>query len=176
MRNSNNGKAFLSEFKEFIAFLQSLWGVLTGISVLFPLSNVFIKLIPLRHLHDDPSGALGYLSPGLITAVATLITLFIILLTFGNRHQFKALKERRFIQRRAGFSFAFGLLSMVFYFAVYFGIYPLYYEPCSIFEGDPRLLIGDFALLLFYSVFFAFVTRSFILLGMMEYFSNRYKQ
>lgn len=172
MRNSHKGTQFLLEFKEFIAFLQSLWGILAGISVLFPLSNVFIKLIPLRHLHDDPAGALGYLSPALITAVATLVTLFVILLTFGNRQQFKALKERRLIQRKAWLSFAFGLLAMVFYFAVYFGIYPLYYEPYSIFEGDPRWLIGDFALLLAYSAFFALVTRSFMLLGMMEYFGN----
>lgn len=172
MRNSNKGTVFLVEFKNYIAFLQSLWGILAGISVLFPLSNVLIKLIPLRHLHDDPSGALGYLSPGLITTVATLITLFVILLTFGNRHQFEALKERRLIQRKAWLSFAFGLLAMVFYFAVYFGIYPLYYEPCSIFDGDPGLLIGDFALLLSYSAFFALVTRAFMLLGMMEYFGK----
>ena len=135
-------------------------------------SNVLIKLIPLRHLHDDPSGALGYLSPCLITAVATLITLFVILLTLGNRHKFKALKERRLIQRQAWLSFAFGLLALVFYFAVYFGIYPVYYEPYSIFDGDPRWLIGDFALLLSYSAFFALVTRSFMLLGMMEYFGK----
>ena len=175
MRNSNKGTAFLVEFKEFIAFLQSLWGMLAGISVLFPLSGVFIKRIPLRHLHDDPPGALGYLSPGLIMAVATLITLFVMLLSFGNRYQFKALKERHTIQRKAWLSFAFGLLAMVFYFAVYFGIYPLYYEPYSIFEGDPRLLIGDFALLFSYSAFFALVTRAFMLLGMLEYFGKLYE-
>lgn len=172
MRNSNKGTTFLVEFKDFIAFLQSLWGILAGISVLFPLSNVLIKLIPLRHLHDDPAGALGYLSPNLITAVATLITLFVILLTFGNRYKFKALKKRRLIQRQAWLSFAFGLLALIFYFAVYFGIYPLYYEPYSIFEGDPRWLIGDFALLLSYSAFFALVTRAFMLLGMIEYFGK----
>jgi hypothetical protein len=95
------------------------------------------------------------------------------LLTFGNRHQFTTLKKRALIQRKALYSFAFGLFAMVFYFAVYVGIYPLYYEPYSIYEGDPRLLIGDFALLLSYSAFFALVTRSFMLLGMMEYFGKR---
>lgn len=164
---------YLEEFKHFIAFLQSLWGILAGISVLFPLSNVFIKLIPLRCLHDDPPGALGYLSPGLITAVATIITLFVILLTFGKRHNFKALTERGPIQRQAWLSFAFGLLALIFYFAVYFGIYPLYYEPYSIYDGDPRWLIGDFSLLLSYSTFFALVTRAFMLLAMIEYFGNR---
>ena len=173
MENSDKGKTFLTELKDFVSFLQSLWGILAGISIFFPFSNVLTKLIPLRQFQDDPPGALGYLSPGLITSVATLITLFIILLTFGNRRQFKVLKERRLIQRKAWLSFAFGLLAMVFYFAVYFGIYPVYYEPFGIFEGDPRLLIGDFALLLSYSAFFALVTRAFMLLGMMEYFGKR---
>jgi hypothetical protein len=172
MKNSNKGTAFLVEFKDFIAFLQSLWGILAGISVLFPLSNVLIKLIPLRHLHDDPAGALGYLTPDLITVVATLITLFVVLVTFSNRHKFAALKERRLIQRRAWFSFAFGLLALIIYFTVYFGIYPLYYEPYGIYEGDPRWLIGDFALLLSYSTFFALVSRAFMLLGMIEYFGK----
>jgi len=160
------------ELKDFIAFLQSLWGILAGITVLFPLSNVFIKLIPLRYLHDDPAGALGYLSSALITAVATIVTLFVVLLTFGNRGHFKALKERHLIQRQAWLSFTFGLLALIFYFAVYFGIYPVYYEPYSIFDSDPRLLIGDFALLLSYSAFFALVTRAFMLLAMMEYFGK----
>ncbi|HIE32024.1 MAG TPA: hypothetical protein EYP67_06560 [Methanosarcinales archaeon] len=172
MRNSKKGTAFLVEFRDFIAFLQSLWGILAGISVLFPLSNVLIKLIPLRRLHDDPAGALGYLTPDLITVVATLITLFVVLLTFSNRHKFEALKERRLIQRQACFSFAFGLLALIIYFTVYFGIYPLYYEPYGIYYGDPRWLIGDFGLLLSYSTFFALVSRAFMLLGMIEYFGK----
>jgi len=109
----------------------------------------------------------------LITVVATLITLFVVLLTFGNRHEFEALKERRLIQRQAWFSFAFGLLAMIFYFTIYFGIYPIYYEPYGIYSGDPRWLIGDFALLFSYSTFFALVSRAFMLLGMTEYFPQK---
>lgn len=139
----------------------------------FPLSNDLVKLIPLRRLHDDPAGALGYLSPDLITVVATLIALFVVLLTFGNRHEFEALKERRLIQRQAWLSFAFGLLAMIFYFTIYFGIYPPYYEPYGIYSGDPRWLVGDFALLLSYSTFFALVSRAFMLLGMIEYFPRK---
>ena len=173
MGSLNKETEFIKTLREFIAFLQSLWGILAGISIFFPLSNDLIKLIPLRRLHDDPAGALGYLSPDLITVVATLSTLFIVLLTFSNRHKFKALKERRLIQRQAWLSFAFGFLAMIFYFTVYFGIYRLYYEPYGIYAGDPRWLIGDFALLFSYSTFFALVSRAFMLLGMIEYFPQK---
>lgn len=173
MSTSNSGVEFIKNLRDFVVFLQSLYGILAGISVFFPISNDFIKLIPLRSLLDDPAGALGYLSPGLITSVATLISLFVVLLTFSKRHKFKALKERRrLIQHQAWFSFAFGLLALIIYFTVYFGIYPLYYEPYMIYDTDPRLLIGDFALLLSYSTFFALVTKAFMLLGMLEYFGK----
>lgn len=172
MGNSNQGTEFLSELKGFIHFLQSLWGILVGISVLFPLSNVLMKLIPLRNLHDDPSGALGYLSPGLVTAIATIITLFVILLIFSKRYNFKTLKKRGQIQRHAFLSFAFGLFALIFYFTIFFGIYSFFYEPYSITHGDPLLLIGDFTLLLSYSAFFALTTRGFMLLAMLEYFGK----
>jgi hypothetical protein len=37
----------LKEFKQFIEFLQNLWTILAGVSVLFPLSNTFGQVIPL---------------------------------------------------------------------------------------------------------------------------------
>jgi hypothetical protein len=172
MTNRNQGTPFLLELKNFVAFLQSLWGILAGLTALFPLSNVFVDLIPLGRLGDQPGGALGYLSPGLITAVATIVTVFVILFIFSQRSDFRAEEGRRLIQRRAWLSFTAGLLALTVYFAVNFGIYPIYYEPFSVFDGDPRLLIGDFALLLSYSAFFALVTRAFMLLAMIEYFGS----
>ena len=95
MTDSKKGTSFLKEFKNFIVFLQSLWGILAGISVFFPLSNVLIRVIPLSSIYDDPGGALTYFSPELVTAVTTLVTLFIVLWTFGNREKLKTKKERR---------------------------------------------------------------------------------
>lgn len=172
MSTSNKGTAFLKEFRDFIAFLQSLWGILAGISVLFPLSNALIKVIPLGYILDDPAGALEYLSPELITSVTTLIALFTIFWTFGQRHKLKARREKRLIQRRAWLSFAVGLLALILYFMVYFGIYALYYEPLEIWSGDPRRLLGDVLLLFSYSAFFALITRAFMLLGMIEFFGQ----
>lgn len=37
-------------------------------------------------------------------------------------------------------------------------------------SADSRRLIGEILLLVLYSVFFAFVTRAFVLLGILEYF------
>ncbi len=42
------GQPFLEELRDFLAFLRSLWGLLAGISVLFPLSNVLFSVIPLE--------------------------------------------------------------------------------------------------------------------------------
>jgi hypothetical protein len=174
MSNSNKGKAFLEEFRDFIAFLQSLWGMLAGISVFFPLSNVLSKVIPLGNIYDEPpgSGAFQYFSPDLVTAVATLITLFVILSTFGRRHKYRAQKEMHLIRRHAWLSFAVGLLFLILYLVVNFGIYDLFYGPWEIWGGDPRRLIGDIILLLSYSAFFALMTRAFMLLGMIEFFGQ----
>jgi len=172
MSNSNKETAFLKEFKNFVVFLQSLWGILAGMSVFFPLSNALTKVIPLRYIHDDPAGALEYLSPELITTITTVITLFVVLRTFGRRQRFKVKKERRLIQRQAWLSFALGLLALGLYCVVYFGIYELYYMPGEIWSGDPRRLLGDILLLLSYSAFFALITRAFMLLGMIEFFGQ----
>jgi len=172
MTSANQGKNYLKEFKDFLSFLQSLWGILAGISALFPLSNVLIQRIPLSRIHDDPPGALGYLSSGLLTTIATLVTIFVILLTFANRQQYKARQEKRLMQREAKRSFACGFIALLLYLAVYYGISPYFYIPYDIYDGDPRWLIGDFALLLTYSGFFALITRAFMLLGMLEYFAD----
>ncbi len=164
------GQAFLNELKDFIAFLQGLWGILAGISVLFPLSNVLIEVIPLGQKLDTPT--FEYISPKLVTVVTTLIALFIILWTFGRRHDFKAQKKRGQIRQQAMLSFAFGLLALIIYFVAFYGIYTLFYAPLDIWSGDPRRLIGDIVLMLSYSAFFSLITRAFMLLGMIEFFGQ----
>lgn len=169
----NNGKSsFLAEFREFLAFLRSLWGLLAGFSMFFPLSNIFLGLIPLAKLQDDPPGALGYLSAELVTSVATLTVLFVVFLTFGNREVVRLAKSRRVVRRSASRSFFLGLAALLGYLFVYYGIYALLYEPFGIYDGDPRRLIGDFCLLFFYSSFFSLITRAFVLLGIMEYYAG----
>ncbi len=164
--------AFIDQFTDFFKFLQTLWGILAGISVLFPLSNVLLKIIPMGNIYDDPPGGLAYLDPGLITTLSTVATLFVILVTFRQRDSLRTRKQQSTIQQQAWIAFGVGLLGLLLYLVVYFGIYTAFYDPFNIMGGDPRRLIGDFLLLVFYGTFFAMITRAFVLLGMLEFFSG----
>ena len=84
MKSKKAAPGFLADFKRFVEFLQGLWGILAGISTLFPLSNTFLKVVPLA---SWPEGGFAYFSPGVVSAVATLICLFVILWTFGQRQR-----------------------------------------------------------------------------------------
>ncbi len=117
MNSSKRGTAFLEEFKDFIAFLQKLWGMLAGISVFFPLSNVFVRVIPLK-IYGEEGGVYEHLSPSLITTIATLVTFFVILWTFNNRSTFKEKRERRGIQRQAWISFVVGIMALLIYLVI----------------------------------------------------------
>ena len=92
MNHSDSKNGYLGELNEFLAFLKNLWGILTGISVFFPFSNILINAIPLRAYGTD-NGVFDQLSPYLITTIATVVTLFVILITFAYRSQFKNPKK-----------------------------------------------------------------------------------
>ena len=169
MNTSNRGKAFLQEFKEFVTFLQTVWGILAGISIFFPLSNVLIKVIPMKTIYED--GVFVHISPPLITAIATIVTLFVILWTFGNRRRLKFKKRLQRIRRQAWISFGVGLLSLIAYLVVYFVTYQIAWESWGWSSDDPRRLLVEVLLLATYSVFFALITRAFMLLGMSEFFA-----
>ena len=58
----------------FLSFLASLWGTLTAVSLAFPLSNVFVRVIPLEG--DESFNPLALMPSAPIAATATLVTLF----------------------------------------------------------------------------------------------------
>lgn len=39
--------SFLGELRDFLQFLKSLWGLLAGIAMLFPLANALIAVVPI---------------------------------------------------------------------------------------------------------------------------------
>jgi hypothetical protein len=171
MSSSNEETTFLDELKKFIGFLQNLWAILAGVSILFPLSNVLAQIIPLAQWGE---GGLTYLSPQLVTVISTVACLFVILWTFGQRDQFARQRKRRSTQKQAGLSFAFGVMALIIYLVVHYAVMNDFYFIVLEWEsGDLRRVLGDIVLLLAYSAFFVLITRAFMLLGMMEYFGQK---
>lgn len=159
------GSAFLEQFKEFTGFLQSLWGILAGISIFFPLSNQLLAVIPVT----SNGATYDVFSTQLVTSIATLITLFVILSTFGERNKIKKAKNRDQVKHNAWLGFIIGVVAMVLYLITYYGIYDWIYGPLEIWGGDPLRIFGDVLLTLLYSTFFALITRAFMLLGLIEF-------
>ncbi len=171
MSSQAHGTAFLEQFKEFLAFLRNLWGILAGISVFFPLSNVLAKVIPLQSLDHD--GAFAKLSPALVTTLATIATLFVVLATFGRRSEAKARARGPSIRRRAGLSFGLGVACLVLYLIGYSVKLAYAYDAWGWESQDPRHLIAEVPLLVAYVAAFALITRAFVMLGMIEFFSGK---
>ena len=166
----NQSTTFLKEFKEFVSFLQNLWGMLAAISILFPLSNIFMKIIPLEIF--DHGGALVWFSPQLFTTIATVVSLFLVLSTFGQRDNFHSTRKRAAIQKQAWISFLVGLAALIIYLAGYYFIAVNAYDVLGWESADSRRLIGEIPLLVLYGSFFALFTRAFVLLAMIEFFKR----
>lgn len=168
MESPQRGEGFLKEFREFIEFLGTLWGLLAGISVLFPLSSVFIQVIPLKAWGDD-DGVFNILSPPLITSVATVVTLFVVLSTFGRRRALKGI-GRNNARRQAWVSMGIGMTALVMYMVIY-QVYDEYaYSVFEMGSDDPRKLFFEVPLMVSYTIFFSLLTRAFMLLGMTEFY------
>lgn len=171
MNNSQEEVTSMDELKQFTKFLQSLWATLAGISVLFPLSNVLAKVIPLAQW---PKGGFAFFNPTLVTAISTVMCLFIILWTFGRRQQFANAKRRRLIRRESALSFVVGGIGLIVYLIGHYAVTQnFYYIVFNWASTDPRQVFGDLLVLIAYCVFFAFMTRAFMLLGMLEYYGSK---
>lgn len=169
MESPQRGAGFLREFFEFITFLRTLWGLLAGISVFFPLSGVFLKVIPLEAYTDD--GVFNILSPPLITVVATVVTLFIVLSTFSRRDAFRTL-ERGKVRRQAWISMGVSITALMTYMAIH-QIYAEYaYSIFGFGSDDPGKMFFEIPLLVAYTTFFSLLTRAFMILGMMEFYRD----
>lgn len=172
MESRHKGTEFLREFREFITFLGSLWGLLAGISVFFPLSSVLVEAIPLQK-YGVNDGVYNMLSPELITTVATIITLFIVLSTFGSREAFRGdASAKRSARRQAWISMGTAMAALVVYFAIHHTYSEYGYDVFGLGSDDPRKLLFEVPLMFVYAAFFSLLTRAFMLLGMSEFYKN----
>lgn len=165
------GASFLKEFREFITFLGSLWGILAGISVFFPLSSVLLKVIPLQK-YGDNGGVFNILSPQLITAVATVVTLFIVLSTFGSRDAYHEIGRRNNARRQAWISMGVSMAALITYMTIHQVYSELGYSKFGLGGDDPRKLFFEVPLMFAYTALFSLLTRAFMLLGMTEFYRD----
>lgn len=166
------GSDFLQEFQSFLDFLKNLWVLLAGFSVFFPLSNALVGVIPLAAYGED-GGIFDQISPALITVAATIVTLFTLLLLFAGRDRFREPGARQRILKKTRRTFAAGAALLVLYLVIHqvYGSYA--WEELGWGSGDPRKLFAEIPLMLCYVGFFTLITRSFVLLGMIEFFHER---
>jgi len=170
MNYPESERNYIEELKAFLLFLKELWGLLAGISVFFPLSNILLRTIPLGAYGDD--GVFDQLPPSLLTALATVVTLFVVLSTFANRRRFQEPKKRQSTLRAAWLSFGIGIVSLLTYLVIHQAYREYAWEPWGWGSGDPRKLFAEIPLLITYVMFFSLLTRAFTLLGMIEFFGH----
>ena len=172
MGGDERGGEVVGELRAFLAFLKNLWGLLAGISIFFPFSSVLLRVIPLT-AYGEEGGVFDHLAPALITTVATVVTIFVLLVSFTGRHGFRDPDARRRAVRTAGISFGSGIVSLIVYLVLH-QVYREYaWDRWGWGSGDPRKLLAEVPLMLTYVGFFTLVTRGFVLLGMLEFFGAR---
>lgn len=172
MNPSEFNRGYLEELKEFLAFLKKLWGILASISVFFPFSNILLNAIPLRAYGTD-DGVFDQLSPYLITTIATVVTLFVVIVTFADRSRFQNPRKKSVLLRKAWLSLGTGILSLLAYLIIHQAYWRYAWEPWGWGSGDPRKLLAEIPLLITYVLFFSLLTRAFMMLGMIEFFGKR---
>ena len=162
----------VGEFRRFVTFLGTFWGVLTGTAMLFPLANTFVGAIPVgRWSPARPRGGLVYIPPEIVTATATLGALFATLWLFNHRHEFVAGVERTAVRRRALVSFSVGVGALLLYLVTNVLVFEGFYgRVLGWTVNNPLRIGGDLVLLVTYAGFFVLLTRAFVLLGMLEYY------
>ena len=171
MIEKNNLSPVLQEFKEYIDFIKGLWASLSSISVLFPLSNALMEVIPIAQW---PDGGFISFSKYLITSITTFICLFLVLWQFGHRQQYHDTKLLNGMVKQAGISISIGLITLVLYLTAHFAVSQDFYFNVLGWESDDmRRIGGDVILLFLYAGFFGFATHSFLLLAMREFLSQK---
>jgi hypothetical protein len=161
------GQSFLQELREFLQFLRSLWGLLASISVLFPLSNVLVGVIPI----DGGGNPFQNLSPGVVTTLTTLTCIFLTFATFGRRSQFSERLRRRRYATSARIAFGGAIGALAIYLLTSDALYRALITDNPNSELGVVLYDGLFAAL--YISSFALLTRAFLVLAMLEYIPQR---
>ena len=151
-----------NDLQSFIKYMASLWGVLGGVTVVFPLADVLLNVIPL------PVDGYHKSTAPIAIPITSLVALFTLFFTFVERDKAQFATARR--------------SAVFFIFAMFFLLAFMLLEH---FEESLRVRLfptldstDDYVLLLvgvvpFYVAFFACVTRAFAILALIEFKRKR---
>jgi hypothetical protein len=170
MNSMQRADLFLKDLKHFVSFLRNLWGIFAVLSILFPIINVLIKIIPLHSFTE--SGVLVWFSPELFTTIAVLLSISTILAMYNSRSNFVKQANLDRLHNLSLKSFGIGVTVLLIYLALYFFLRsnsPAEFLSNSV---DIRRLLLESLLLCLYSGSFAMITRGFALLATGEFFNR----
>jgi hypothetical protein len=158
MQNEKQSPDLLADIRHFLQFLQGLYGLLSGITLLFPLSNALIPLIPVAN--EDK---------GLFTILATLISIFAVFYFYASADAEAFLKDKNLFKRRAIPSGLYAISSFVFYIILFQATSPRV-NPSSVSGASGLGLVVGLIALALYACMFVAGTSAFIQLALHEYF------
>jgi hypothetical protein len=154
----NRQSDLLSNVRQFLGFLSGLWGMFSSLTLLFPLSNALVQVLP---MHETLRG--------IYTALTTLTCCFVILYLYITRHQQIAVRLAKpsLYDRRVIAIFALGILSALLYL-------PIHSSYAQILEGSYSAVYLEQGMMwvlgiLSYGTAFVGLTTSFTLLAIVEY-------
>ena len=151
------------DLEKFLAYISSIWGLLAGITSIFPLANVLFKIIPL------PVDAYHKSTEPIAIPLTTLVAVFIIFYSFVQRDQVISNPTRM-----AKLFFSLGCVSLVIFILLDLFWYPLRERFCpELCDSTTDFAMWLVMLIPFYIGFFACVTRAFTILALVE-FKRRY--
>lgn len=168
MDKNGTSRSFLEDLEELLKFLKSLWGTLGGISVFFPLSNTLLQAIPLS------SEVIFAFTPGLITALASVFTVYFVFDSFVRRFELINKPEGPKLFRSAAWRWLWAGTAMLIAYLVLYAFKPeIMWEWLQITSDDARQTFYDIPLMVLYTGFFICLTKAFMLLGMIEFYRRR---
>ncbi|GAB6190707.1 hypothetical protein [Desulfocastanea catecholica] len=147
-----------NDLRSFIKYMSSLWALLAGITVVFPLSDVLLEVISL------PADAYQKSTAPIAIPVTTLVTLFTLFYTFVQRD-----KSQYVTVRQSNVFFMLGLSSLVIFFLLEHFEEPLRENFLPFLDTSDDYVLLLVAVVPFYVCFFACITRAFTILALMEY-------
>ena len=148
----------VEDLKGFITYVTSAWGLLASLSAMFPTADVILKVIPL------PVDAYEKSTAPIAVPITTLVALYIVFYSFVRRDEVTPK-----LSWQASLFFMLGLISLIVFFLLDHFEYPLRSRLFPSLDSGDDYVLMLVGIVPFYVMFFAFVTRGFTILALIEF-------